>query len=488
MKYTPALPPRAHQTEALERARGHAGFGWLCEMGTGKTKMDLDETGQLYCDGEIGACLMLAPKGVYTNWETDEIPKHWTEDFRGEVEIGAWRGGGTRANREEVDRMFSPDPRMKFFAMNIEALGASDRAFDIAHEFVRRNRGRIKISIDESTVIKNPTAQRTKAVARLRDMASHRRILSGQPVPNGPMDIFSQMDWAVPGSLGSSFHAFRARYAILQKTFFGTRAVQQIVGYRDIAELAERIKPHSYRKRKEECLDLPEQIYTPLRYVELTPEQARIYREVRDNATSLIREVEGGDDSYVTATLVLTQLLRMQQVLCGHVVDELGSPHRLASNRPQACLDWTEDVRNGGVIWCAFQDDIERVTEALTKKYGADKVAPYHGRISQEQCDINKRRFQDGSADWFLGSLQKGARGLTLVRASDTLYYSNTQNLDHRDQSEARTHRDGQHWPCTYGDLVAPGTIEETIVIPSLRKKIDLATAVLSDPTRRWLV
>lgn len=489
MKYEPALPPRAHQIEGLDRARGKAGFGWLMEMGTGKTKTDLDETGELFCEGEISACLMLAPKGVYTNWLTDEIPKHWTPEFREMVVEGAWRGGGTRANRDEVDRLFTPDPcTMKFFAMNIEAVGASERAFDIAYEFVKRHKGRVKISIDESTVIKNPQAVRTKSVGRLRDMAGYRRILSGQPVPNGPMDLFSQMDWAVPGSLGSSFYAFRARYAIMQKQFFGTRAVQQIVGYRDIKELAERIKPHSFRKRKDECLDLPEQIYTPLRYVELTDQQRRIYTEVRDNATSLISSAEGSEDSYVTATLVLTQLLRMQQVLCGHVVDEEGRVHRLESNRPQAAMDWTEEVRNGGVIWCAFQDDVERVTEALTKKYGADKIAPYHGRISQEECDRSKLRFQDGSADWFLGSLQKGARGLTLVRASDTLYYSNTQNLDHRDQSEARTHRDGQHWPCTYGDLVAPGTIEETIVIPSLRKKIDLATAVLSDPSRRWLV
>jgi SNF2 family DNA or RNA helicase len=482
--YIPAMPARAHQTEGLDKARGRPGFGWLMEMGTGKTKTDLDEGGELFCEGEIDAWLMLAPKGVYTNWLTDEIPKHWTPEFRDQCVLGAWRGGGTVANRAEVDSVFSRDPAtLKFFAMNIEAVAQSERAFDIAYEFVKRHRGRVKISIDESTAIKNPTAQRTKAVGRLQDMASYRRILSGQPVPNGPMDLFSQMDWAVPGSLGSSFYAYRARYAVLQKQYFGKRAVQQIVGYRDLAELAERIKPHTFRKRKEECLDLPEQIYTPYRYVELTDQQERIYREVRDNATACIDGTE-----HVTATLVLTQLLRMQQVLCGHVVDEEGRVHQLESKRPQAMIDWTEEVRGGGVIWCAFQDDVRRIEAALGKAYGPDKVSMYHGQISQDECDVNKRRFQDGTANWFVGSLMKGSRGLTLVRRSDTLYYSNTQNLDHRDQSESRTHRDGQHWPCTYGDLVARGTIEETITIPSLRKKIDLATAVLSDPTRRWLV
>lgn len=484
MKYVPALPPRAHQTEGLAKARGREGFGWLMEMGTGKTKTDLDETGELFCDGDIGAHLMLAPKGVYTNWPDTEVPKHWTPEFRELVVEGVWRGGGTRANRDEINRLFSEDPAtLKVMYMNIEAFNASPRAFDIAYEFVRRNRGRIKISVDESTTIKNPQAQTTKAAGRIRDMASVRRILSGQPVPNGPMDLFSQLDWAVPGSLGNSFYSYRARYAVLQKQHFGTRAVQMIVGYRDLPELAQRIKPHTYRKRKEECLDLPEQIYTPFRHVELTDEQRRIYNEVRDNGTAQINAA--GD--HVTATLVLTQLLRMQQVLCGHVVDELGNPHRLRSNRPQAALDWTEECRSGGVIWCAFQDDIQRVQELLERAYPG-KVAPYHGQISQEECDVSKLRFADGSADWFLGSLQKGSRGLTLVRASDTLYHSNTQNLDHRDQSESRTHRDGQHWPCTYSDLVGAGTIEETMVIPSLRKKIDLATAVMSDPQRSWLI
>lgn len=484
MMYVPALPPREHQIEGLAKARGREGFGWLMEMGTGKTKTDLDETGQMFCDGDIDACLVLAPKGVYTNWMTDETPKHWTPEFRDLVVEGAWRGGGTRANKDEVNRLFSGDPAtLKMFYANIEAL-SSDRAFEIIYEFCRRHRGRLKISIDESTVIKNPQAQRTKTVYRLQELASVRRILSGQPVPNGPLDIYSQLDWAVPGALGRSYFGFRSRYAVIQKKYFGqgTKAVQVVVGYRDIPELRDRIKPHSFRKRKEECLDLPEQIYTPFRHVELTPEQRRIYNELRDNATACINGAE-----YVTATLVLTQLLRMQQVLCGHVVDELGNVHELPSNRPTATVEWSEECRSGGVIWCAFQNDVRRVGAALEKAYPG-KVSYYHGEISQDECDVHKKKFQDGTTNWFLGSLQKGARGLTLVRSSDTLYYSNTQNLDHRDQSEARTHRDGQHWPCTYSDLVAAGTIEETMVIPSLRKKIDLATAVLSDPDRRWLI
>jgi len=483
--YIPKLPPREHQLVGLAKSRGKPGFGWLMDMGTGKTCTDLAETGELYYEQEIDACLLLAPKGVYTNWETDELPKHFSDQLYNDDSVRAiWRGGGTKANRAEIDALFR-DPgekRLKFFSMNIEALGASDKAFDVAFEFVKRNKGRVKIAIDESTAIKNSTAVRTKAVIRLREYANYRRILCGQPVPNGPMDLFSQIDFCQPGFLGKSFYSYKARYAVEQETFFGTRAVKQIVGYRDIQELAKRIEPITFRKRKEECLQLPEQIYLPMRKVELTDQQRRIYQDVLDNATARI----SGED-YVTATLALTQILRLHQVLCGHVVDEEGKTHRLDSNRPKIMLESTEEMRGSGIIWATYRDDIARIEETLRKAYGENKVVSYHGGISQEGRDIAKKKFQDGFANWFVGTPQAASRGLTLVRTSNSCYYSNSHNLDHRDQSESRTHRDGQHWPCVYDDIAVPGTVEVKI-IEALRKKMDLASLVLQDGVRKWLI
>lgn len=450
------------------------------EMGTGKTKTDLDETGELFCEGEIQANLMFAPKGVYTNWLTDEIPKEWSDDFLDMTTIAAWRGGGTAANKAEINTVFQDDPTFKFFAMNIESL-VSDRAFNIAMAFLEKHRGRVKISIDESVKIKNPTAVATKAVGRMQHLANYRRILCGQPVPNGPMDMFSQLDWAVPGSLGGSFYAYRARYAIMQKQYFGTRAVQQIVGYRDLAELAERIKPITFRKKKVDCLDLPPKVYLKPRLVELTDQQRRIYNEVRDNATAQLDSQE-----YVTATLALTQILRLHQILCGHVVDEEGKVHRLESKRPQAMLDQSEEMKDG-IIWATYRDDVDRIEQALYKAYGREKVVSLHGGISDADYDLGKRRFQDGYADWVVATPQKAGRGLTLIRSANSLYYSNSNNLDHRDQSEDRTHRDGQTVKCTYQDLMVEGTVEEKIV-QNLRNKINLATAVLSDGYRTWMI
>ena len=486
--YIPALPPRAHQIEGLEKASGRPGFMWLMEMGTGKTKTDLDETGRMAHDGEIDACLMLAPKGVYTNWLTDEIPKHWLPDFRDEWAMGTWRGGGTVANRAEINSMFAQDGRRKFMFMNIEAIAASDKAFNVAFEFVRRNAGRVKISIDESTVIKSHNSVRKKAVDRLKGYAAVRRCLSGQPVPNGPLDIWAQADFAAPGHLGSSFYGFRSRYAVMQKKQFDPtkKPVDVVVGYRDIPELRDRIRLISFRKTKAECLDLPPKVYLPFRHVELTDEQRRIYREMVDNAIAEIDIVLKEQGPIASAQLALVRMLRLQQIVCGHVVDNEKNVHRLKTNRPAALLEATEEVRGAGIVWANFQDDLDRVTEVLERAYPG-KVVAYHGRVSQEQRDIGKKRFQDGSADWFVGSPSAGGRGITLLRGVNTIYYSNSHNLDHRDQSEDRPHRDGQTSTCAYQDLVATDTFEAKVV-DALRKKIDLSTAVMGDSFRHWVI
>lgn len=483
MAYSPVFPPRAHQTEALAKARGDDGFGFLMEMGTGKTKTDLDETGILWADdGVIDAWVVLAPKGVYTNWPQTEIPKHWPEDMLADVLMHTWQGGGTKREQESLRVMLAQDHRLRVLFMNIEAVGASDRAIEFLRMFVAGH-PRCKVSIDEATVIKNHQAVRTRNLDRLRERIMIARILTGQPMPNGPMDVYSQMNWAKPGSMGRSFYSFRAQYAVTQKQYFGSRAVEQIVDYRNLDHLAQRLDQHSFRKRKEECLDLPPKIYLEPRHVELTPEQARIYREIRDNATSLL---DAASDSHVTATMALTQLTRLHQVLCGHVADEEGRVHLLPTRRIDAALEHAEEVGDSMIVWAVYRPEIERLAEAFRKAWGPDSVVEFHGGISQDMRERAKLRFNDGSARFFIAN-QTAARGLTLVRSADALYHSNSFDWDFRSQSEDRIHRDGQTRPCSYQDLIVPGSMEEKQV-QALRRKLDLSSLVLRDGYRQWLI
>lgn len=479
--YSPALPPRAHQTEAVAKGRGRRGFGWLMEMGTGKTKTDLDETGVLWADdGDIDAYVILAPKGVYTNWPNEEIPKHWRPDMLQDVLIGVWQGGGTRAQRDMMEAMLQSDYRLRVLVMNIEAVGSSDRAVDFLRAFIRAH-PRCKVSIDESTVIKNAQAVRTRQLDKMRESILIARIMSGGPMPNGPMDMYSQLNWAVPGSLGRSYYAYRAKYAVVQKQYFGSRAVDQIVAYRNLDDLALCVDEHSFRKRKDECLDLPPKIYLPPRHVELTPEQERAYREMRDNCTTMLESMD-----HVTATMALAQLTRLHQILCGHVTDEEGNVHILPTRRITALLEHCEEVGDSTIIWAVYRPEIERIEEALRRAWGPDSVVSYHGGVTPADREIAKLRFNDGSARFFVAN-QTGARGLTLVRSADAAYHSNSFDWDFRSQSEDRIHRDGQTRPCSYQDFMVPGTMEEKQVT-ALRRKLDLSSEVLRDGYRQWLI
>lgn len=487
-----------HQIAASEKGHGKRGFGYFMEMGTGKTKVDIDDFAELVEEKEVQQHLIFAPKGVYMNWPEREMPVHTPDWLQESSVVGVWCGAHTVANKNELRALFHDDPsRPSVCVMNIEAIGATDMAMEFARRFVRRRP--TMITWDESTSIKNPDAIRTRMSKQLALNAAYRRVLSGWPNPNGPMDLFSQIDVIEPGYLGSNFYAFRSRYAILQKQFFTIpgqfvrnketgdlepkmRQVQQIVDYQNLEELRRRLSPINFRIKKEDCLDLPPSTYR-FRDVEMTPEQRRIYREVRENATAAIN----GLGDYVTVNQVITLLLRLHQIAIGHVVDEVGIEHELPSNRPAQLLEDLEECESQVVIWCSYQTDIRRVVAAITKAWGPGMVAEYHGGIKHADANDNLKAFLAGTRKYFVGTPAKGGYGNTMTNAADTIFYSNTDNLEHRLQAESRTHRHTQTRPTTFTDLRCRGTVEERI-IENLREKIDLATDLMGDGYKKWLI
>ena len=168
------------------------------------------------------------------------------------------------------------------------------------------------MAIDESTTIKNPDAKRTKNICELAKLSRYRRILTGSPVTKSPLDLYKQCDFLLEELLGhGSYYTFRTRYAIMKTANFGGRSVQIVVGYRNLGELSEKLKPFSYRVLKDDCLDLPDKIFMK-RVVQLSPDQQKVYRQMKQLA---LAELNGKTMS--TAT-VLTQLMRLHQITCGH--------------------------------------------------------------------------------------------------------------------------------------------------------------------------
>jgi len=480
MDYPFKTVPYAHQITALEKSWDKENYAYFMEMGTGKSKVLIDNMSMLYDHGKINGALILAPKGVYRNWQRQEIPTHLPnhiEDF-----TVAWTPTPNKIEKELLDSILK-DPKdltLDIFLMNIEALHTTKGA-RFAERFL--NGHRALVVIDESTTIKNPKAIRTKNALKLSTLAKYRRILTGSPVTRDPIDLFSQCEFLDPAILGhASYYSFKNRYTVQVRTNVGTHVFNKVVGYKNLGELSGLLDPYSYRVLKEDCLDLPEKIYTK-RQVDLMPEQKKAYKEMKEYALTLFE-----DGSVLTASTVMTQLLRLHQISCGHLITESGETKVFKNNRITELMDILEEVDGKVIIWANYRQDIRTIYDTISKKYGADTVATYYGDTPDEERQGIVQKFQDTKSPlrYFVGNQQTAGYGLTLTAASTVVYYSNNYDLEKRIQSEDRAHRIGQKSNVTYIDLIAEKTVDERIV-KALRNKINIASKVLGEDFKEWL-
>ena len=254
------------------------------------------------------------------------------------------------------------------------------------------------------------------------------------------------------------------------------------MGYRRLDELKEKLDRFAFRVKKEECLDLPDKLYVK-REVDLTPEQQKAYNEMR---TMALAQVSGGLVSTVNA---LTQIMRMHQIVCGHVKLDDGTVLELPNKRMDELLSVVEETDGKLIIWANYRHDIEAIKLALSKEYGMNAVGMYYGDTDGDERKRVLEEFQkpDSEMRFFVGNPSTGGYGLTLTAASTMVYYSNSFDLEKRLQSEDRAHRIGQTKNVTYIDLIAVGTVDEKIV-KALRAKIDIATQVLGEEIKTWLI
>lgn len=472
--------PFTHQHTGFTNSWDKEYYGLFMEMGTGKSKIVIDTMAALYKTNKIVGALILAPKGVYLNWVKNEIPIHLYDDVIHRV--FAWSSTMNRKQIDEADTFMKGCAGLDILVMNIEAL-VSERAYDYAMEFLKSRRC-ITI-IDESTCIKNPQAIRTKKCFILSKMSAYRRIMTGTPITQSPLDLFSQTQFLKPGALGfTSFTAFRAYYAQMVTMTFGFRSFPKVVGYRNLEKLQRDVQTFSYRILKKECLDLPDKVYQSV-YVEMTPEQRSVYERLRDEA---VVALEGGD---ITTMSAITTIMKLQQIACGHVRRDDGTEIDLPHNRLNALDEILEELPADSkvIIWCNFKRDVVAVFEHLDGIDDGDgsKAVHYYGDTTDpERAEALERFHNDPKCRFFIGTPGTGGRGLTLVEAATTIYYSNGYNLEHRLQSEDRNHRIGQTQKVTVIDITCVKTVDERIV-KLLRAKQDLATLVL-DTWREMLL
>ena len=341
MKFNYKTKPYEHQHEALLRSYDKINFGYFMEMGCGKSKVLIDNMVWLYEQGKIDTAVVVAPKGVYRNWEISEIPTHLPENIEHEVYV--WTPSPNKTQAKRLEASIKERDKLRILLVNVEGFATSKVAKFVDY-FTRG--ASFLLAVDESTTIKNPKAKRTKALVNFGTKASYRRILTGSPVTKSPMDLYAQCGFMSKKLLGlDSYYAFQGRYAITRTQRMGGHSFQQIVGYRNLEELATKLDSFSYRVTKEDALDLPEKIYT-IRHVGMSDEQLKHYMSLKNAAIALL-----DDGELVTAPAVMTQLLRLQQVLCGHLMTDDGELVEFPTKRIDALMDTIEEMSGKVIIW-----------------------------------------------------------------------------------------------------------------------------------------
>lgn len=445
---------------ALDAKTPGGGFGELFEMGCGKTLTTIAVAGALYNLGKIDRVLVVAPTSVCSVWPHD----------LNQFAAFPWEARVLLGDKKKRLKALNELKNWPFKTLRIAVINYESTHRDGIFEALAAYRPDL-IVCDESQRIKNPSAAQSKALHKLGDAAPFRMILSGTPVQNNAVDLYSQYRFLDPAVYGANFYAFKNRYCIM-----GGYGQHQIVGYRNMDELVEKEHSVAYRVTKEECLDLPQQTFIN-RYVQFTDAEQAIYEQLRKSS---FLELETGEN--VTATTILTMYLRLMQLTGGFLTaDESTRPKQVNTAKLDALADIVDDyVVDAGkklVIFARFRAEIAAIENLLRLRkiqYGS-----IYGDVPMEERGKIVEDFQTNpDTKVFVAQIQTAGLGITLHAASTAVFYSYDYNYANYAQALARIHRIGQRLPVTYIHLVVDGSIDEKI-LAALENKEDMAKTVV---------
>jgi SNF2 family DNA or RNA helicase len=480
--------PFQHQRDALGLSARREFFGIHLEQGLGKSKVFIDTAAYLYRRGRIRGMVVVAPNGVHTNWAEDEIPKHMTDEV--EWRVLEWQSGksSNKSFLREFEELID-FPGLACFCVNIEATRTSRGKAAIKRFLDSRES---IMGVDESTDIKSPGAKQSRSIHFLGRRAKFRRTMTGTPAGDGtPFDIYSQFKFLSPELFGTSFTAFKNRFAEMVPAPWenAPKHLKVVKRYKNLDQLNRILAQHTIRLTKDELiaagvLDIPPKLYTK-HYIDLSPQQRKLYADLRDD---FIAQFPEGDDDWVVAEFTMVRYLRLQQVINGYVpVEGDDEPARLipgGNPRVEMIEGFLERNPGKAIIWGRFRLDLDLIEERYSREHGMVRMDGTVGRDLREEA---RDRFQnDPDTRILLANAAVAGRGYTLTQARHCLIYSNYFSLERRLQLEDRPHRIGLLNPVLYTDLVARGTIDERIV-KALRNKKNVSDIITGDPRKDWI-
>lgn len=480
--------------------RDQTSFAYLMDQGTGKTKTLIDDAAHNWRENRIDVVLLFTINSVKTNWvifdsmkdskdDMDALETHMPPDVP--YTKGVWVSSPTGAVKREwkkfelaITEQVSARDKLVFLACNIESLRVP-RAIEFFENICVAFNQKVMIVIDESTVIGAPGSKQTRAAMKMRKHCKMARILSGTPVVKSPLKAYSQFAFLDEDILGfSSFYAFRNHYAVM-----GGYQNRQVLFFKNMDQLSERIASCSFRVLKEDCLDLPPKVYEKRR-VDMGAAQTKAYNEMREEFFTINKEA-----GVVEANIILTQMLRLQQITGGYLPKEgeqgVAVPIVQPENNPKfkEVLNIIEEAGDQRVlIWTRFTKEIEDLVELLNARGHA--TLPFYGALSDaEKISVRKRFASDDTLRCIVGNPAAGGLGIDEFKsASVVIYVSNSFDTEKRVQSEDRTHRIGSeiHDQITYYDIVVPNTVDMKI-LRTMRNNVKISAAVMADEWKEWL-
>lgn len=441
------------------------GFGLLFEMGCGKTLTAIAIAGAGYQMGKIDRLLIVAPTSVVAVW-----PKELKEYAKFKYTCKTLLGEKQQRIKQIDDLLKFPFKALKIAVINYESTWRPE-ILEKLKEFDAD-----MVIADESQRIKTYDAAQSKAMHELGDQARYKLILSGTPVQTAAIDIWSQYRFLDKTVFGENFFKFRGRYAIM-----GGYGNKKIVGYRDLEGLIKKEHSIAFRVTKDEALDLPEQTFETRR-IQFSPKEKSLYERLKKDSYA---ELDNG--GHITATTVLTKLLRLQQLTGGFLVqDEAQKPQLVSRAKLDALTDIIVDYVIGSgkklVVFARFIAEVKAIIDLAAKVLPKDlkQVAIYGDVKKEDRGDIVKQFQEDPSTVLFVGQIDTAGTGITLTAADTCVYYSKNFNYATYSQSLSRIHRIGQRNCCTYIDLEIDGTIDE-LISSALSRKEDMAKTVVDN-------
>lgn len=441
------------------------GFGLLFEMGCGKTLTAIAIAGAGYQMGKVERLLIVAPTSVVAVW-----PKELQEYAKFKYTCKTLLGEKKQRIKQIDDLLKFPFKALKVAVINYESTWRPE-ILEKLKEFDAD-----MVIADESQRIKTYDAAQSKAMHELGDQARYKLILSGTPVQTAAIDIWSQYRFLDKTVFGDNFFKFRGRYAIM-----GGYGNKKIVGYKDLEGLIKKEHSIAFRVTKDEALDLPEQTFET-RKIQFSQKEKNLYERIKKDSYA---ELDGG--GHITATTVLTRLLRLQQLAGGFLVqDDAQKPQLVSRAKLDALGDIIEDYVIGSgkklVIFARFIAEVKAIMELADKVLPKElkQVAIYGDIKKEDRGDIVKQFQEDPKTVLFIGQIDAAGTGITLTAADTCVYYSKNFNYATYSQSLSRIHRIGQRNCCTYIDLEIEGTIDE-LISKALSRKEDMAKTVVDN-------